>query len=119
MKKYTHISFWIALVFVFVTSSAFVSIEEHSQNSNFVYSNFDNPLHKIELTEAIASSGCTSCHMEYSVDGKSISPIPVHLSRSIDHKGAIQHFVNTHNHGQAEEKTIDLNKLINYLETLP
>ncbi|MEM9548774.1 MAG: hypothetical protein AAGA77_22510, partial [Bacteroidota bacterium] len=72
----------------------------------------------------IVSSGCTSCHMEYTVDGKSLikflnnnfnPQLLEHKSTDPKHINSLEDFVATHDEDEAALQYVELQKKIDYI----
>ena len=74
--------------------------------------------------EEIISAGCSSCHMEYAMDGKSLintlienydSKLLVHKEYHPKHLKGLEDFLASHNEEEAAAKHVDYQELSAYL----
>ena len=75
-------------------------------------------------SEEIISSGCSSCHMQYSVDGKSMMKILiknfdakllVHKENDPRYLKGLGDFIASHNKEEAAAKYVDYNRVVDYI----
>jgi len=115
-------------VLVFSLANTTIQITNSNNDLGNNFTTIENSIYLnqnlIITNEEIISSGCSSCHMQYALDGKSLvnvlnenfdADLLVHKSSHPKYIKSLKEFLATHSEETAANKYVDYKKLVDYL----